>query len=200
MRVLLSGDAGFIGSHMAEALLGRGYKVIIVDDLSSGKRENISEGAHFYQMDIRSGCEEVLEGFEPEALCHQAAQMNVGPSMREPDFDAEVNVLGTVRLLENCVEYGVDNVVFAFTGGAVYGEQREFLSTEDHSQYPLSPYGVSKFACECYLYYHAQYGLPYVALCYSSVYSPRQDPHVRPGWWRSSQATSPRARPPGPPQ
>jgi UDP-glucose 4-epimerase len=151
MRVLLSGGVGFIGSHMAEALLGRGYKVTIVDDLSSGKRENIPEGTHLYQMDIRSGCEEVLEGFEPEVLCHQAAQMDVERSMREPDFDAEVNVLGTVRLLENCVEYGVDNVVFAFTGGAVYKEQREFPATEDHSQYPLSPYGVSKLACERYL-------------------------------------------------
>jgi UDP-glucose 4-epimerase len=139
MRVLLSAGAGFIGSHMAKALLGRGHKVTIVDDLSSGKRENIPEGAHLYQMDIRSGCEEVLEGFEPEALCHQSAQMDVSRSMREPDFDAEVNVLGTVRLLENCVEYRVGNVDFASTSGAVYGEQREFPATEDHSQYPLSP-------------------------------------------------------------
>src|SRR5215211_7103309 len=182
MRVLLSGGAGFIGSHVAEALLRRGHKVTIVDDLSSGKRENIPEGVHLYEADIGSGCAEIFEDFGPEALCHQAAQMDVRRSVREPDFDAEVNVLGTVRLLENCVEYGVDKVVFSSTGGAVYGEQREFPATEDHPQYPLSPYGVSKFACERYLYYyHAQYGLPYVALRYSNVYGPRQDPHGEAG-------------------
>jgi UDP-glucose 4-epimerase len=182
MRVLLSGGAGFIGSHVAEALLGRRHEVAIVDDLSSGKRENIPEGAHLYEMDIRAGCEEVFEDFEPEALCHQAAQMDVRRSVREPDFDAEVNVLGTLRLLQNCVEYGVGKVVFASTGGAIYGEQREFPATENHPQYPLSPYGVSKLAGERYFYYyHAQYSLPYVALRYSNVYGPRQDPHGEAG-------------------
>jgi nucleoside-diphosphate-sugar epimerase len=124
MRVLLSGGAGFIGSHVAEALLGRHHEVAIVDDLSSGKRENIPEGAHLYEADIRSGCEEVFEGFEPEALCHQAAQMDVRRSVKEPYFDADVNVLGTIRLLQACVEYRVGKVVFASTGGAVYGEHR----------------------------------------------------------------------------
>jgi UDP-glucose 4-epimerase len=182
MRVLLSGGAGFIGSHVAEALLGRHHEVAIVDDLSSGKRENIPEGAHLYEADIRSGCEEVFEEFEPEVLCHQAAQMDVRRSVREPDFDAEVNVLGTVRLLQACVEYGVGKVVFASTGGAVYGEQREFPATEDHPEYPVSPYGVSKLACERYLYYYlAQYGLPHVALRYSNVFGPRQDPHGEAG-------------------
>src|SRR5215211_8396469 len=139
MRVLLSGGAGFIGSHVAKALLGRHHEVAIVDDLSSGKRENMPEGVHLYEMDIRYGCEEVFEDFEPEALCHQAAQMDVRRSVREPDFDAEVNVLGTIALLENCVEYGVGKVVFASTGGAVYGEQQRFPATEDHPQYPVSP-------------------------------------------------------------
>src|SRR5215204_5904262 len=182
MRVLLSGGAGFIGSYVAEALLGRHHEVAIVDDLSSGKRENIPEGAHLYEMDIRSECEEIFEDFEPEVLCHQAAQMDVRRSVRKPDFDTEVNVLGTVRLLENCVEYGVGKVVFASTGGAVYGEQEMFPASEDHPQYPLSPYGVSKLACERYLYYYfAEYGLPYVALRYSNVYGPRQDPHGEAG-------------------
>jgi UDP-glucose 4-epimerase len=182
MRVLLSGGAGFIGSHVAEALLGRGHNVTIVDDLSGGKRENIPEGAHLYEMDVRSGCEEVFEDFEPEALCHQAAQMDVRRSVREPDFDAEVNVLGTIRLLQNCVEYGVGKVVFASTGGAIYGEQQGFPATEDHPQYSFSPYGVSKLAGERYLYYYlAQYGLPYVALRYANVYGPRQDPHGEAG-------------------
>ena len=182
MRVLLSGGAGFIGSHVAEALLGRHHEVAIVDDLSSGKRENIPEGVHLYEADIRTGCAEIFEDFGPEALCHQAAQMDVRRSVREPDFDADVNVLGTIRLLQACVEYGVGKVVFASTGGAVYGEQREFPATEDHPQYPVSPYGVSKLACECFLYYFlAQYGLPYVALRYSNVFGPRQDPHGEAG-------------------
>src|SRR5215217_6862952 len=182
MRVLLSGGAGFIGSHVAEALLGRHHEVAIVDDLSSGKRENVPEGVHFYEADIRSGCAEIFEDFGPEVLCHQAAQMDVRRSVREPDFDADVNVLGTICLLQACVEYGVGKVVFASTGGAVYGEQQRFPATEHHPQYPLSPYGVSKLACERYLYYYlAQYGLPYVALRYSNVFGPRQDPHGEAG-------------------
>jgi UDP-glucose 4-epimerase len=182
MRVLLTGGAGFIGSHVADHLLRRGHEVAIVDDLSSGKRENISEGARFYEMDIRSGCDRAFEEFEPEALSHQAAQMDVRRSVREPAFDADVNVLGTIGLLENCVRYGVGKVVFASTGGAIYGEQHEFPAPEDHPQYPVSPYGVSKLAGERYLnYYRAQYGLPYVVLRYANVYGPRQDPHGEAG-------------------
>ncbi len=182
MRVLLTGGAGFIGSHVAEHLLSRGHEVAIVDDLSSGKLENVPEGALFYEMDIRSGCEDVFEEFAPEALCHQAAQMDVRRSVAEPDFDAEVNVIGTVRLLEGCVRHGVRKVVFASTGGAVYGEQETFPATEDHPQYPVSPYGVSKLAGERYLhYYRVQNGLPYVALRYANVYGPRQDPHGEAG-------------------
>jgi UDP-glucose 4-epimerase len=178
MRILLTGGAGFIGSHVAEHLLDRGHEVLIVDALSSGKRENVPEGARFSEQDIRSGCKEIFQEFRPEVLCHQAAQLDVRRSVREPDFDAAVNVLGTIRLLESCLEYGVRKVVFASTGGAIYGEQREFPATEDHPQYPVSPYGVSKLAAERYLhYYRAQYELPYVALRYSNVYGPRQDPH-----------------------
>jgi UDP-glucose 4-epimerase len=194
MRVLLSGGAGFIGSHVAEALLECHHEVAILDDLSSGKRENIPEGVHLYEADIRSGCAEIFEDFGPEALCHQAAQMDVRRSVREPDFDAEVNVLGTICLLQACVEYGEGKVVFASTGGAVYGEQQRFPATEDHPQYPVSPYGVSKLACERYLYYyHAQYGLPYVALRYANVYGPGRIHTARQGSLRSSRATWPRA-------
>ena len=182
MRVLLTGGAGFIGSHVAEQLLTRGHEVAVVDDLSTGNRENIPSGALFYEMDVRSGCAGVFEEFAPQALCHQAAQMDVRRSVREPDFDADVNVLGTLRLLESCVEYDVERIVFASTGGAVYGEQREFPAPEDHAQYPVSPYGVSKLAGERYLhFYRTQYGLPYAALRYANVYGPRQDPHGEAG-------------------
>ena len=182
MRILLTGGAGFIGSYVAEALLDRGHEVAIIDDLSSGRKENVPEGATFYKQDIRTGCSEVFRSFRPEALCHQAAQMDVRRSVREPDFDADVNVLGTVRLLQNCVEHGVGRVVFASTGGAVYGEQQEFPAPEDHPQYPVSPYGVSKLAGERYLnFYRVQHGLPYAALRYANVYGPRQDPHGEAG-------------------
>ncbi|MBV9454971.1 MAG: SDR family oxidoreductase [Rubrobacter sp.] len=183
MRILLTGGAGFIGSHIAEHLLARGHEVAIVDDLSSGERENIPADARFYEADIRSGCTWVFEEFKPEALSHQAAQMDVRRSVREPYFDADVNVLGSIRLLENCVRHqGVGKVVFASTGGAIYGEQKEFPATEDHPQYPSSPYGVSKLAVERYLhFYRLQYGLPYLALRYANVYGPRQDPHGEAG-------------------
>jgi UDP-glucose 4-epimerase len=182
MRILLTGGAGFIGSHVADHLLERGHEVAVVDDLSTGKRGNVPDGAEFYETDIRNGCTRVFEEFVPEALCHQAAQMDVRRSVRKPDFDAEVNVLGTVRLLENCTRHGVGRVVFASTGGAVYGEQDVFPATENHPQYPVSPYGVSKLAGERYLhFYHNQYGFPYAALRYANVYGPRQDPHGEAG-------------------
>ncbi len=182
MKILLTGGAGFIGSHVADQLLARGHEVAVVDNLSSGKRQNVPNRALFYETDVRSGCPEVFEDFAPEALAHQAAQMDVRRSVREPDFDADVNVLGTVRLLQNCVRYGVRKVVFASTGGAVYGEQREFPATEDHPQYPVSPYGVSKLAGERYLhFYDVQHGLSYAALRYANVYGPRQDPHGEAG-------------------
>src|SRR5215210_8776486 len=106
MRILLTGGTGFIGSHVAEHLVAGGHEVAVVDNLSSGRLENLPEGVRFYELDIRSGCDKVFEEFRPEVLSHQAAQMDVRRSTREPDFDAEVNVLGTVRLLQNCVRYG----------------------------------------------------------------------------------------------
>jgi UDP-glucose 4-epimerase len=182
VRILLTGGAGFIGSHIADRLLARGHEAAIVDDLSTGKRENVPEEAELYVRDIRSGCADVFQEFRPQTLCHQAAQMDVRRSVREPDFDADINVLGTVRLLQNCVRYGVEKVIFASTGGAIYGEQKEFPAPEDHPQYPVSPYGVSKLAGERYLhFYGVQYGISYVALRYANVYGPRQDPHGEAG-------------------
>lgn len=182
MRVLVTGGAGFIGSHVVEQLLSRGHEVAVVDDLSSGKRENVPNMAHFYEADVRGGCAQIFEEFAPDALSHQAAQMDVRRSVADPDFDADVNILGTVRLLQNCVEHEVGKVVFASTGGAVYGEQRVFPAPEDHPQCPVSPYGVSKLAGERYLhFYNVQYGISYAALRYANVYGPRQDPHGEAG-------------------
>jgi UDP-glucose 4-epimerase len=182
MRVLLTGGAGFIGSHVADHLLQRGHEVAILDNLSTGKPEYVPQEARFYEADIRSGCGDVFEEFHPQALCHQAAQMDVRRSVREPDFDADVNVLGTVRILQTCVRYGVNKVVFASTGGAVYGEQKTLPAPEDHPQYPVSPYGVSKLAGERYLhFYGVQYGISYAALRYTNVHGPRQDPHGEAG-------------------
>jgi UDP-glucose 4-epimerase len=169
---------------VAELLLERGDEVAVVDDLSAGRRENVPAGAQLHEVDIRSGRDlaGVLGRFRPEVLCHQAAQVDVRRSVREPDFDAGVNVLGTLRLLQNSVEHGVGRVVFASSGGAIYGEQLAFPATEDHPQCPVSPYGVSKLAGERYLhYYAAQYGISYAALRYANVYGPRQDPHGEAG-------------------
>jgi UDP-glucose 4-epimerase len=184
VRVLLTGGAGFIGSHVAEHLLARGHKVAVIDDLSTGKRENLPDGAVLYETDIRSGGDlaSIFSEFELETLAHQAAQMDVRRSVREPDFDASVNVIGTVRLLESSVAHRVRRVVFASTGGAIYGEQETFPAPEDHPQYPISPYGVSKLAGERYLhYYSVQYGISPVALRYSNVYGLRQEPHGEAG-------------------
>jgi UDP-glucose 4-epimerase len=184
VKVLVTGGAGFVGSHVAEYLLAGGHEVAIVDNLSTGKHENLPDDAVLYETDIRSGrsLASIFEMFRPEALVHQAAQMDVRRSVREADFDADVNIVGTVRLLQNCVTHGVRRVIFASTGGAIYGEQETFPVPEDHPQYPISPYGVSKLAGERYLHYYGfQYGISTVALRYSNVYGPRQDPHGEAG-------------------
>lgn len=182
MRILVTGGAGFIGSHVADALIRNGHEVAVVDDLSSGRRGNVPGAARFYEDDVRSGCGGVFDEFRPEALCHLAAQIDVRRSVAEPDSDAEVNVLGTLRLLQNCVGRGVRRVVFSSTGGAIYGEQERFPAAEGHPEYPISPYGVSKLAAERYLHFFArQYGLSYAALRYANVYGPRQDPHGEAG-------------------
>lgn len=181
MRVLLTGGAGFIGSHVADSLVAEGHEVAIVDDLSRGKRENIPEGAILYEVDFRE-CDEAFRNFRPEAVCHHAAQVDVRHSVAQPISDLEINTAGTLQLLQKCVEYGVGRFVFASTGGAIYGEQQEFPAGEEHPQRPVSPYGISKMAAEHYLwFYEAQHGLPCVALRYANVYGPRQDPHGEAG-------------------
>ena len=179
----VTGGAGFIGSHVAEALVARGHRVLIVDDLSSGRKENVPAGAQFHHLDIRSSeAADLVRDAGVKVLVHHAAQMDVRRSVADPVFDAQVNVEGTLRLLEAGRQGSLHQVVFASTGGAMYGEQDVFPADEDHPTRPLSPYGVAKLAVERYLYfYHAEYGLDATCLRYANVYGPRQNPHGEAG-------------------
>ena len=179
----VTGGAGFIGSHVAEALVARGHRVLIVDDLSSGRKENVPAGAQLHHLDIRSSeAADLVRDAGVEVLVHHAAQMDVRRSVADPVFDAQVNVEGTLRLLEAGRQGSLRQVVFASTGGAMYGEQDVFPADEDHPTRPLSPYGVAKLAVERYLYfYHAEYGLDATCLRYANVYGPRQNPHGEAG-------------------
>ena len=179
----VTGGAGFIGSHVADALLAQGHRVLIVDDLSSGRKENAPAGAEFHQLDIRSPeAAALVRDGGVEVLVHHAAQMDVRRSVADPVHDASVNVVGTLNLLEAGRRGKLRQVVFASTGGAMYGEQERFPADEAHPARPLSPYGVAKLAVERYLYfYHAEYGLDAAALRYANVYGPRQNPHGEAG-------------------
>jgi len=183
MRILVTGGAGFIGSHVADACVAEGHEVLVVDDLSSGKRENLPAGARFEQCDIRAPrAAVVVENYRPHAILHLAAQMSVTRSVSEPTFDAEVNVLGLINLVEAGRHVGLEKVVFASSGGTVYGEVDAYPIQETAPTHPVCPYGVSKLAGEHYLFYYRRvFGLPYVALRYANVYGPRQDPHGEAG-------------------
>jgi UDP-glucose 4-epimerase len=185
MRILLTGGAGFIGSHTLDALLAaQTHEVAVLDDLSSGKRERLHPDVRFHHADIRNADEVrlIIDRERPEVLMHLAAQMDVRKSVAEPAFDAEVNIGGFLNLIEAGRVKGLKRVIFASTGGAIYGEQERFPCDEQHPCRPLSPYGVAKLATEAYLYfYRMQYGIEYVALRYSNVYGPRQDPHGEAG-------------------
>ena len=179
MRALVTGGAGFIGSHVADALLARGDEVTILDDLSDGRRENLPDGARFVEGDIRDPAAAFAEA-QPEVVFHLAAQKDVRVSVERPDFDADVNVVGTIRVIEAAREHGAQ-VVFSSTGGAIYGECEE-PAPEDKAREPLAPYGTSKLAGEEYLaMYNRLYGAHHVSLRYGNVYGPRQDPHGEAG-------------------
>jgi len=184
MRILVTGGAGFIGSHVAETFLQAGHEVVIIDNLSTGLEENIPPGAKFVAGDItdRSLVKSLFTEHKFDVINHHAAQMNIRVSVADPVLDARVNILGTIELLRQSIRTGVDKFMFASTGGAVYGEQTSFPADENHAANPISPYGVSKLAGEKYIHYYSrEYGLPYCILRYANVYGPRQNPNGEAG-------------------
>lgn len=183
MKLLVTGGAGFIGSHLVDRLVQEGHEVVVVDNLATGKRRNINRSARFYKVDIQSWrLERIFRNERPSVVMHLAAQMDVRKSVEDPMFDAEVNILGTLNVLRQSVKHGVRKVVFSSSGGAIYGEQNSFPAAESHGTHPLSPYGLSKLCGEQYLsYYQRVSGLQVVSLRYANVYGPRQDPEGEAG-------------------
>jgi len=182
-RVLVTGGAGFIGSHVAEAYLQRGDEVVVLDSLVHGRRENVPAGAEFVELDIRDpGAARLVRDGGFDVINHHAAQMDVRVSVNDPRFDASVNIDGLLNLLEAARAAGVGRVLYVSSGGVVYGEPEVRPTPETMPKLPESPYGVTKLAGEQYLYYyHRVHGLEYAALRYSNVYGPRQDPHGEAG-------------------
>jgi UDP-glucose 4-epimerase len=183
MKVLVTGGAGFIGSHVVDAFLADGHDVAVVDDLSTGRARNLNPRARFYKLDIRDpGLAAVFEQERPEIVDHHAAQMDVRKSVADPQFDADVNVRGSLNLLECARRYGTRKIVYISTGGAVFGEPVYLPCDEDHPINPICQYGVSKHVVEHYLHvYRHLYGLDYAVLRYPNVYGPRQNPHGEAG-------------------
>ncbi len=176
--ILITGGAGFIGSHLADDCLARGERVVVLDDLSTGKRENVPSGAVFYQRNLLDpGLEEILADEKVDTISHHAAQVNVRVSLEDPAADARVNVLGSLEVIAAAKRAGVRRILFASSGGTVYGEQQVYPCDETHPKHPLSPYGCAKYSVELYLEAFRVTGdLDPVVLRYSNVYGPRQEP------------------------
>ena len=183
MKVLVTGGAGFIGSHVVDRLVDEGHQVVVVDNLSTGKRKNVNRAASLYKQDIQSGrLERVFRNERPNVVIHLAAQISTRRSVDDPVFDAQVNVLGTMNVLQQAVRHGARKVVFYSSGGAIYGEQETYPAPESHATKPLSPYGISKLCGEHYLsYFQRTSGIQVVSLRYANVYGPRQDPEGEAG-------------------
>ncbi len=183
MKILVTGGAGFIGSHITDAFINLGHEVVVVDNLVTGRKENLNSQAKFYETDIRS--EQIKEIFAREkfdAICHQAAQLDVRKSVADPRYDADVNIMGTLNLLEQARATDVQKILFASSGGAMYGEQEKFPADEEHRTWPASPYGITKLTCEKYIAVFSQmYGMTYGLMRYANVYGPRQSPHGEAG-------------------
>lgn len=177
--VLVTGGAGFIGSNIVDLLIEKGYDVVTIDDLSTGRKENINKKARVYHADItkKDEVEEIFEIEDIKVVVHQAAQVNVRKSVEDPILDAKINILGSINLLKTLVDHKGEKFIYASSGGAIYGEPEYLPTDENHPIHPLSPYGASKYAVEKYLDVHgALYGLKAISLRYGNVYGPRQDP------------------------
>ena len=183
LKVLITGGAGFIGSNVADGLLENNFKIVIVDDLSNGRKENLPEEAKFYKCDIRDKkLYSIFKEEKPDIVIHNAAQLSVRISVEDPLMDADINIMGGLNVIGACHRYNVDKIIFASSGGTVYGEQKYFPADEEHPTNPVSPYGVAKLATENYLYYfYKTYGLKYISLRYANIYGPRQDPYGEAG-------------------
>ena len=184
MKILVTGGAGFIGSNVADRFVALGHAVAILDDLSTGFREFIHPEARFFEASVTDAAalEAALAEFAPEIVVHHAAQIDVRRSVTDPVFDAEVNLIGGLRLLQACTRHGVAKFIYASTGGALYGEGRTLPATEEHPINPEAPYGASKHALEHYLYlWKLLHGLDYTVLRYPNVFGPRQNPHGEAG-------------------
>jgi UDP-glucose 4-epimerase len=184
MKILLTGGAGFIGSWVADIFIQQGHEILIIDDLSSGVESNINKHAEFVKCDIRDKelLSKVFKDFKPDVVDHHAAQINVRTSVDDPVYDAEINIIGSLNILELCRVHSVNKFIFASTGGAIYGQPELLPADEDTKAMPISPYGTSKYAVEKYMnYYNEIYGLGYASLRYSNVYGPRQNPHGEAG-------------------
>ena len=184
MRIVVSGGAGFIGSHIVDAYLEAGHDVAIVDDLSTGRAENVNPGARFHRVDLRdrAAVAAVMAEERPEIVNHHAAQLDVRRSVADPAFDAEVNLIGLLNLIEAARPHALRRVILASSGGVVYGECHRLPTRVEDPTEPISPYGVAKLGSERYLHYYAHvYGLASVWLRYANVYGPRQNPHGEAG-------------------
>ncbi|HPY08907.1 MAG: NAD-dependent epimerase/dehydratase family protein [Patescibacteria group bacterium] len=175
-KILVTGGAGFIGSNLVDHLINQGHELVVVDDLSSGKKSYVNQQAKFYKLDIRSTkLEKIFSREKIEVVYHLAAQIDVRKSVADPAFDVDINIIGSLNLLENCRRFKVKKIIFSSTGGAIYGEAEEIPTTEYAPTYPVSPYGINKLAFEKYLNYYFQvYGLNYTILRFANVYGPRQ--------------------------
>jgi UDP-glucose 4-epimerase len=183
MKILVTGGAGFIGSNIVDRYIEDGYDVVVIDNLSTGKVENVNKNSKFYKVDI---CDErikdIFEMENPDIVSHHAAQIDLRKSVEDPIFDSKVNILGSINIIDNCIKYGVKKIIFASSGGAIYGEQNIFPAPEYHDKNPISPYGINKLTIENYLFYFKKvFNLDYIALRYANVYGPRQDPYGEAG-------------------
>ena len=183
MKIMVTGGAGFIGSNVVDGYVNAGHDVVVVDNLFTGKRENVNRRAKFYNVDIRSDeIRKIMDTEKPEVMNHHAAQISVPASVSDPITDADINIKGFLNLLQEAVRCQVRKVILISSGGAIYGEASEYPTAEDYRPVPLSPYAITKFSSECYLaYYKHQYGLEYTILRYANVYGPRQIPHGEAG-------------------